>query len=111
MVYMTQDHRSWGDDRIVGAPVQQGHTVRAQTVSNMLKCPCIPPAPKRQATTPWKEGIRMHLAVVVATDFCTAEPWTRGIIRVRATCCSFLRSAKTQSSKTQCSVANASEGS
>jgi hypothetical protein len=111
MVRMAQDNRSWGDDRIVGAPVHQGHTVRAQTVSNMLKCPSIPPVPERQTTTTWKECIRTHLDVVVATDFCTAEVWTRGIIRARATCCAFLRSAKTRSSKTQCSVVNASEGS
>src|SRR5262245_39009065 len=30
------------------------------------------------ATTTWKECIRAHLDVLVATDFCTAEVWTLG---------------------------------
>jgi putative transposase len=77
-VRMAQEHRSWGDDRIVGAFVNRGYTVSDQTVGNMLKRHGIPPAPERQRTTTWKECIRTHLDVLVATDFCTAEVWTLG---------------------------------
>jgi putative transposase len=37
-----------------------------------------PPAPERKTTTTWKEFIRTHLDVLVATDFFTAEVWTLG---------------------------------
>jgi hypothetical protein len=36
------------------------------------------PAPERKKTTTWKEFIRTHLDVLVATDFFTAEVWTLG---------------------------------
>ena len=38
----------------------------------------IPPAPERKTTTTWKEFIRTHMDVLVATDFFTAEVWTLG---------------------------------
>jgi putative transposase len=34
------------------------------------------PAPERKTTTTWKEFIRTHMDVLVATDFLTAEVWT-----------------------------------
>src|SRR5262245_60621281 len=36
------------------------------------------PALERKTTTTWKECIRTHLDVLVATDFFTAEVWTLG---------------------------------
>jgi transposase InsO family protein len=47
-------------------------------VGNILKRHGLPPAPKRQTTTTWKEFIRTHLDVLVATDFFTAAVWTLG---------------------------------
>jgi transposase InsO family protein len=47
-------------------------------VGNILKRHGLPPAPRRQTTTTWKEFIRTHLDVLVATDFFTAEVWTLG---------------------------------
>jgi hypothetical protein len=47
-------------------------------VGNILKRHGIPPAPERQTTTTWKECIRTHMDVLVATDFFTAEVWTLG---------------------------------
>src|SRR5204863_5089657 len=38
----------------------------------------LPPAPERKKTTTWREFIRIHLEVLVATDFFTAEVWTLG---------------------------------
>ena len=49
-----------------------------QTVGNILKRHGVVPAPERKKTTTWKEFIRTHLDVLVATDFFTAEVWTLG---------------------------------
>jgi putative transposase len=75
---MAWENRSWGDDRIVGALANLGYTLSAQTVGNILKRHGIPPAPARTKTTTWKEFMRTHLEVPVATDFLTAEVWTLG---------------------------------
>ncbi len=70
------ENRSWGYDRIVGALANLGYEVSDQTVGNILKRHGIPPAPERQKTTTWKEFIRAHMDVLVATDFFTTEVWT-----------------------------------
>jgi len=77
IVRMAQENRSWGYDRIVGALANLGLTVSDQTVGNVLKRHGIAPAPERKTTT-WKECIRTHMDVLVATDFFTAEVWTLG---------------------------------
>jgi putative transposase len=78
IVRMAQENRSWGYDRIVGALANLGYTVSDQTVGNILKRHGLPPAPERKTTTTWKEFIRTHMDVLVATDFFTAEVWTLG---------------------------------
>jgi transposase len=78
IVRMAQENRSWGYDRIVGALANLGLTVSDQTIGNILKRHGIPPAPERKKTTTWKEFIRTHMDVLVATDFFTAEVWTLG---------------------------------
>jgi len=78
IVRMAQENRAWGYDRIVGALANLGYTVSDQTVGNILKRHGLPPAPERKKTTTWKEFIRTHLDVLVATDFFTAEVWTLG---------------------------------
>jgi putative transposase len=78
VVRMAQENRSWGYDRIVGALANLGYTVSDQTVGNILKRYGLPPAPERQKTTTWKEFIRTHMDMLVATDFFTAEVWTLG---------------------------------
>src|SRR6195256_1199906 len=77
-VRMAQENRSWGYDRIVGALATLGLAVSDQTVGNILKRHGIPPAPGRTKTTTWKEFIRTHMEVLVATDFFTAAAWTLG---------------------------------
>src|ERR671922_1398709 len=76
VVRMAQENRSWGYDRIVGALANLGYTVSHQTVGNVLKRHGIPPAPERKTTTTWKECIRTHMDVLVATDFFTSALWT-----------------------------------
>jgi transposase InsO family protein len=77
-VRMARENRSWGYDRIVGALANLGYTLSDQTVGNILKRHGLPPAPERTKTTPWKEFIRTHMEVLVATDFFTAEVWLLG---------------------------------
>jgi putative transposase len=78
LVRMARENRSWGYDRIVGALANLGYTVSDQTVGTVLKRHGIAPAPERKTTTTWKEFIRAHMDVLVATDFFTAEVWTLG---------------------------------
>jgi hypothetical protein len=79
-----RENRSWGYDRIVGALANLGYTVSDQTVGNILKRHGIPPAPERKRTTTWQECIRMHMDVLVATDFFTTEVWTWcGLVTVK----------------------------
>jgi putative transposase len=78
VVRMAQENRSWGYDRIVGALANIGYTISDQTVGNILKRHGIPPALERKTTTTWKEFIRTHMDVLVATDFFTTEVWTLG---------------------------------
>ena len=77
VVLMAQENRSWGYDRIVGALKHLGYTISDQTVGNILKRHGILPAPERKKTTTWKEFIRTHMDVLVATDFFTTEVWTK----------------------------------
>src|SRR5437867_12324108 len=77
VVRLAQENRSWGYDRIVGALANLGYTISDQTVGNILKRHGLPPAAARKTTTTWHEFIRTHLEVLVATDFFTAEVWTR----------------------------------
>jgi putative transposase len=78
VVRLAQENRSWGYDRIAGALAHLGYTISDQTVGNILKRHGIAPAPERRTTTTWKEFIRTHMEVLVATDFFTAEVWTLG---------------------------------
>ena len=78
VVRMARENRSGVTTRIVGALANLSLTTSAQTVGNILKRHGIPPAPERKTTTTWKEFIRTHMEVLVATDFFTAEVWTLG---------------------------------
>ncbi len=77
VVHLSTENRSWGYDRIAGAMANLGYRVSDQTVGNILKRHGIPPAPAREKTTTWKEFIRSHMDVLAATDFFTAEVWTK----------------------------------
>jgi len=76
IVRMARENPSWGYDRIVGAMANLGYKVSDHTVGNILKRHDIPPAPKRKQNTSWKDFIRAHMAVMVGTDFFTAEVLT-----------------------------------
>jgi tetratricopeptide (TPR) repeat protein len=81
VVRMAKENPGWGYDRIVGAMANLSHRLSDQAVGNILRRHDIPPAPKRKETTSWKDFIRAHMAVLVATDFFTVEVLTlRGLI-------------------------------
>jgi hypothetical protein len=81
IVRMAEDNRDWGYDRIVGALANLGYEVCDQTVGNILRRHALPPAPERKRTTTWPAFIRTHLALLVGTDFFTAEVLTlRGLL-------------------------------
>jgi transposase InsO family protein len=73
---MARENHSWGYDRIQGALKHLGYSISDQTVGNILKRHGLLPAPERKKTTTWKEFVRSHLDVLVATDFFSTEVWT-----------------------------------
>jgi hypothetical protein len=73
---MARENRSWGYNRIQGALKNLGYRISDQTVGNILKRHSIAPAPERKKTVTWREFIRFHLDVLLATDFFTSAVWT-----------------------------------
>ena len=60
VLQVTQENRSRGYRRIVGALSNLGHEISHQTVANVLK----------------RHGLAPHLETLAAVDFFTAEVWT-----------------------------------
>jgi transposase len=75
VIRMTRENRSWGYDRIQGSLKHLGYAISDQTVGNILKRHGIPPAPERQKTVTWREFIRSHWDVLMATGFFNSEVW------------------------------------
>lgn len=73
---MARENRSWGYDRIQGSLKHLGYTISDQTVGNVLKRHGISPAPERKKTVTWREFIRSHWDVFVATGFFGSEVWS-----------------------------------
>ena len=77
VVRMARENRSWGYDRIVGALANLGYTISDQTVGNILKRHGLPPAPERKKTMIWGEFIRLHMDILMATNFFANAVWTQ----------------------------------
>ena len=45
-------------------------------MGHILKRHGILPAPERQTTVTWRESVRIHLDVLLATDFFSGEVWS-----------------------------------
>src|SRR5207244_9165593 len=90
VVRMARENRSWGYDRIVGALSNLGYYISDQRVGNILKRQGLLPAPERKKTTTWREFIRLHMDMLLATDFFTREVWS-GFGLVIASLLCFLR--------------------
>jgi len=78
IIRCARENPGWGYDRIVGALSELGYTISDQTVGNVLKRNGIVPAPERKRHTTWRQFIRSHMDVLVATDFFTTEVCTLG---------------------------------
>jgi putative transposase len=76
IVRMAKENLDWGYDRIAGALANLGYKVCDQTVGNVLRRYALSPGPERKRTTTWSAFIRIHLALLVGTDFFTAEVLT-----------------------------------
>jgi putative transposase len=76
VVRMARENRFWGYDRIAGALANLGYRISDQSVGNILTRHGIPPAPARQTTMTWREFIRIHMDLLVATDFFATAVWT-----------------------------------
>jgi transposase len=76
VVRMARENHTWGYDRIQGSLNHLGYTISDQTVGHILKRHGISPAPERQRTVTWREFIRSHLDILLATDFFNREIWS-----------------------------------
>ncbi|MFT5240324.1 MAG: putative transposase, partial [Kiritimatiellia bacterium] len=77
VLVMSKENPSWGYDRIAGALDNLGHSISDQTVGNVLKRHGFAPSPERRQNTTWAQFIRQHKEVLWATDFFSAEVWTK----------------------------------
>jgi putative transposase len=81
IVRLASENRDWGYDRIAGALANLGYQVCDQTVGNVLRRHSLPPSPERKRTSSWADFIRIHRALLVGSDFFTAEVLTlRGLM-------------------------------
>jgi transposase InsO family protein len=79
---MAEENRHWGYSRIQGALSNLGHEIARSTIAAILERHGMEPAPERSRKTPWKEFLKHHWELIVATDFFTIEAWTkRGLQR------------------------------
>jgi putative transposase len=58
VVRTAKENSGGGNDRLVGPLANLGHKLSDQTVGNILGRYDIPPAPKRNRTTSWRDFIR-----------------------------------------------------
>ena len=79
----------------MGALTNLGYRISDQTVGNILKRHSIPRAPERKTTVTWREFIRFHLNVLLATDFFTSEVWSWWALTISSLLC-FLHCSRGQ---------------
>jgi transposase InsO family protein len=74
VVRMAEENPTWGYRRIQGALANLGHQIDKITVRNILHRHHLEPAPqRRKGGMSWAQFLKLHWAVLAATDFFTVE--------------------------------------
>src|SRR5262249_2600077 len=63
------ENNSWGCKRIQGELLKVGHRVSASAIRRILRNLKIPPAPRRNTDTTWRQFLQEQAGTMLATEF------------------------------------------